>query len=129
MTILNKLKREDSPNGLDAWFKTVIDNGAWYQDIIRNVDKNGVYIGNTLKVLIPFNDSFSEYKDWKTTCEGYTISKGDYIILGDIEETEITPNNVTKIAQKYSDNICLVKHFRINYNRFGATVQLKIEGI
>lgn len=58
----------------------------------------------------------------------FTVSTGDYVVLGEVTE-DITADNVVKTMQKYGENVCLVRHHNENYNRFGARVQLKIEGV
>ena len=131
VTILNKLARTDSPTGKDIWYKHTVDNAAWYEDSVRTVLPNGVAIGTVIKVLIPFNDDYEDYKYWKKLAnrEGYyTMSSGDYIILGEVPET-VTAENVVAITKQYSDSLCTVKHVKKPHKRFGVNVQLKVEGI
>lgn len=131
VTILNKLKRTDGQTGLDVWYKTTLNNVAWYVKSERTVNGTSVYIGTYKNVLIPFNEDFLPYSEWKElgNQDGhFTMSENDYIILGVVDE-EVTTKNITSIIQKYGENVCLVKYHRINYDRFGATVQLSIEGV
>lgn len=131
VTILNKLKRTDGQTGLDVWYKTVLDNVAWYVKSERTVSGSTVYIGTYKNVLIPFNENFLPYDEWKqlgNQIGHFTMSENDYIILGEVPD-DVTTKNITSIIQKYGDNVCLVKYHRINYERFGATVQLSIEGV
>lgn len=131
VTILNKLKRTDSLTGKDVWFKTVLTDVVWYTEVEREATGNSVYIGTYVKVLIPFHDEYVPYIDWKKpgNQDGhYTMSMGDYIVKGEVPE-EVNADNIVKVMQTYGENVCLVKHHKENYNRFGATVQLKIEGV
>lgn len=134
ITILNKLKRKDNTSGTDLWFKYVVHDAAWYTESARSAGGSSVFIGSYIKVFIPFHDEYIAYRDWMKpgNQEGhYTISSGDYIILGEIDESqdEITANNIVKVMEKYGEDVCLVRHKNALYKRFGATVQLKIEGV
>lgn len=131
ITILNKLKRTDSATGLDVWYKSVVDDAAWYKETLRDVNNSSVFIGEVVKVLIPFNEIYIPYKTWKLPGKQenyFTMSTGDYIILGDVPE-EVTAKNVTEIVKQYAPDVCTVKSCRENHKRFWATVQLKIEGV
>lgn len=131
ITILNKLKRTDSATGLDVWYKSVIEDAAWYKQVERSVTNSSVYIGTFTKILIPFHNEFLPYEEWKKAGNPdthFTISTGDYIVLGEVSEP-ITSNNIIKLMQDYGENVCLVKHHRICPERFGAKIQLQIEGI
>lgn len=132
ITILNKLNRKDSATGLDVWYKSVIKNASYYTEKTTNVSGTNVSMGQTFKVLIPFNDNYLNYAEWKKAGKQtghFTISQGDYIVLGEIEETQITPNNIQSIRQKYEPNVCDVRFFTELNDRGGATVQLRIEGV
>ena len=131
ITIINKLKRVDSKTGLDVWYKHTVDDVAWYTDSARSASSSSVFIGTYITVLMPFNDKYMQYKKWKTggnVDEYFTISNGDYIVLGDVEE-DITASNVIAVMQKYEPDVCQVKHIQELHDRFNATVQLKIEGV
>lgn len=132
VTILNKLRRADTPEKKeDLWFKTVVTDAAWYTDSARSAGSSSVFIGTYITVLLPFHEEYVPYLEWKdlnNKDEKFTISMGDYIILGEIEE-EVTAANVVAVMQKYGENVCLVRHHKASYPRFGATVQLKIEGV
>lgn len=131
ITILNKLRREDNDGKTDVWYKTVVDNAVWYTDSARSAGSNAVYIGSYITILLPFHDEYMDYEEWKKQVnkdELFTVSVGDYIIKGTIED-EVNANNIVKVTQKYGENVCLVRHHNANYNRFGARVQLKIQGV
>lgn len=131
ITILNKLKREDSDNGKDIWYKTVLTDAAWYTDSARSAGNHNVYIGTYITILIPFHEEYKDYLDWvkmRDREDFYTMSMGDYVINGIVEE-EITADNVVKTLQKYGERVCLVRHHNANYDRFGANVQLKVQGV
>lgn len=131
ITILNKLKREDNETGLDVWQKAVIDDAVWYRRTESSVGSGGVSIGTVIQVMIPFHDEFLPYIEWKQPgCQRghYTISAGDYIVRGEVPD-HVDASNVIAVMKKYGEDVCLVKSQRDNYNRFGARVQLYIEGV
>ena len=131
VTILNKLKRTDSKTGVDVWRKSTVDDVVWYTKSARSAGSSSVFIGTYITVLFPFNSRYLPYMEWKKTGnqdEHFTMSSGDYIILGDVPEN-ITANNIIKVLEQYGENVCQVKHHNANYKRFGARVQLKVEGV
>ena len=103
ITILNKLKKTDGTTGLDVWHKTVLTDAAWYSQTERTATASSVYIGSYIKVLIPFHDAYLDYSDWKQSGmqdANYTMSVGDYIVLGTVSE-DITASNVVATMTKY----------------------------
>lgn len=131
ITILNKLKRTDNETGRDLWYKTVLNDVAWYTDSARSAGNHDVYIGTYITVLIPFHEEYKDYLEWRGLKDKenfYTMSTGDYIINGLVEE-DITADNIVKTLDKYGERVCLVRHHNANYDRFGATVQLKVQGV
>lgn len=131
VTILNKLKRTDSKTGVDVWRKSIVDDVVWYTKSARSAGSSSVFIGTYITVLFPFNSRYLPYMEWKKPGnqeEHFTMSSGDYIILGDVPEN-ITANNIIKVLEQYGENVCQVKHHNANYKRFGARVQLKVEGV
>lgn len=131
ITILNKCKQQDSNTTTDLWYKTVLHDAAWYSKVERTVSGSTVAIGSYISVLIPYHAEFMDYKEWKLLEDksvNYTISAGDYVILGEIEETEITSSNIISITAKYEPDTCQVKYFQRMHERFGSYVQLNIEG-
>lgn len=131
ITILNKLKRTDNNTGKDVWYKTIINDAAWYTDSARSAGSNAVYIGSYITILVPFHDEYKEYLEWRNLADidkYFTVSTGDYIIKGIMSE-DITADNIIKVLEKYGEDVCFVRHHNANYNRFGARVQLKIQGV
>lgn len=131
VTILNKLKRTDSKTGVDVWRKSIVDDVVWYTKSARSAGSSSVFIGTYITVLFPFNSRYLPYMEWKkpgNQDEHFTMSSGDYIILGDVPEN-ITANNIIKVLEQYGENVCQVNHHNANYKRFGARVQLKVEGV
>ena len=69
-----------------------------------------------------------EWKKLANRGDCFTISNNDYVVRGVVNE-EVNANNVVSIMQKYGEDVCLVKHHNENHRRFGAKVQLKIQGV
>ena len=131
ITILNKLRRNDAGGHKDIWYKTVLDNVAWYTDSARSAGGNSVYIGSYITILVPFNEKYVPYIEWKKLKDRdkyFTISNLDYIIKGEVVE-DVNADNIVSVMQSYGEDVCLVKHHNENHNRFGAKVQLKIQGV
>lgn len=132
ITILNKLKRRDTPDGkVDLWYKTVVHDAAWYTESARNSSGSGVFIGTYITVILPFHEEYIQYIDWKKLDDPnsmFTISSGDYIVLGEVTE-EINASNVVAVMDSYGENVCQVRHKKTAYDRFGSFAQLKIEGV
>ena len=125
------MKRSDSATGQDVWYKTVITDAAWYQNSERTATANSTYVGTYVNVLIPFHDEFLPYNEWKQSGNQvghYTISIGDYVVLGEVTDT-ITASNIVKTLEKYGEDVCLVKYHRVVNQRPRVTVQLKIQGV
>ena len=131
VTILNKLRYGDSDEKRDVWYKTVVDNVVWYTDSARSAGSHDVFIGSYITILFPFNEKYLPYMEWKDRYDRenyFTASNGDYVVKGIVTE-EITPDNITKVMQKYREDVCIVRHHNDKHNRFGARVQLKIQGV
>ena len=131
ITILNKLRRTDSLTGKDVWHKTIIHDVAWYTDSARSAGGSNVYIGSYITILIPFHDDYMRYLDWREPGQQdghYTMSVGDYVVKGVVAEN-ITADNIVKALEKYGEDVCLVRHHNELHDRFGATVQLRVQGV
>lgn len=131
ITILNKLKRTDSSTNNDVWYKHYITDAAWYTNSEKTATSTSVYIGTYITVLIPFHDDYLPYDEWKEQGKqdtNFTISSGDYVVLGEVNDI-ITANNIIKVLENYGERVCQVKSHTENHKRFGARVQVEIEGI
>lgn len=131
VTFLNKLHRKDSFVNKDIWFKTIINDAVWYTDSARAAGSNAVYIATYITVLVPFHDEFLSYIDWKLpgNQDGhYTMSQGDYVVRGIVTE-DVTADNVVEVMKGYGEDVCYVRHHKETHDRFGAHVQLKIQGV
>lgn len=132
ITILNKLKRTDSITGLDVWYKTVIKSCTYSRTKISNVNGQVVSMGTQFTILIPFTNKYVPYHKWKdleNKDTKFTLSNQDIIILGEIKEKEITPNNIVSIKNKYSPNACEIRNIEEVENKFDTRYQFRVNGI
>lgn len=131
VTILNRLRRDDAHEQKDVWYKTVVEDVVWYTDSARSAGSHDVFIGSYITILFPFNEKYLPYMEWKDKSDRenyFTASNGDYIVKGIVTE-DVTPDNVVKVMEKYREDVCLIRHHNDKHNRFGARVQLKIQGV
>lgn len=132
ITVLNKLKRVDSITGLDIWYKSVIKNCVYSKTKISNVNGTVVSMGVQFTILIPFNNKYVPYYKWKyleNKDTRFTLSNQDILILGEIKEKEITPNNIVSIKNKYSPNACEIRNIEEVENKFDTRYQFRVNGI
>ena len=131
ITVLNKLPASASATKQDTWYKTVLDKCAWYVTSVSDVVGNAVVVAEKITVLIPFHEEFLPFMQWKEAGQQvghYTMSTGDYIVLGEVAE-EITSSNVVSVMKSYGRNVCTVKSARECDMRLNNLVQLSIEGV
>lgn len=132
ITVLNKLKRADSITGLDIWYKSIIKNCVYSKTKISNINGTVVSMGSQFTILIPFNNKYVPYYKWKdleNKDNKFTLSNQDIIILGEIKEKEITPNNIVSIRNKYSPNACEIRNIEEVENKFDTRYQFRVNGI
>lgn len=132
ITILNKLKRQDSVTGLDVWYKTIFEDIKYSQTKVTTVIGTEVSMGQQFTILIPFTGRYVPYNDWKNSSNKdntFTISQGDYIFLGIGLEEEVTPNNVLKLKNQYEPQVCEVRSIEEVPKKYGVKIQLRISGV
>lgn len=113
ITVLNRLK-SSAPNKFDRWFKTVLYGNLFTTKTTRTVDGTTVSVGSSYIVQVPQCADYRPYSSWKLDPRGFTFSVGDIIVKDEIEETEITADNVNQILQKYRPGAFTVKVFKEN---------------
>lgn len=131
-TILNKLNRNDSVTGLDVWYKTFIANIVYTSTTERSVLGTTVSVGEVITILIPFDDKYMDYQEWKSSeikDNHYSMSPGDLIILDTYIEDDVTPNSINKIKESYGKKVCEVRSVKEVIKRPGINYRLRIEAI
>ena len=126
ITVANRLARGDSATGADVWYKTIIDGAYVKKDKVSTVVGTEVSMGESYMILIPFSDKYVHYEDWTDRDNTYTMSTGDVIILGEIDE-EITPNNIARLKSK--KNSCEVRVVEEREQKYGVQYQLRVSGV
>lgn len=110
ITVLNKLKGQDSATKFDVWYKTVLHNSSFTTTTISNISGTTVSVGGVYTVRVPYDPNYKPYSEWiDDPTEGFTFSIGDIIIKGEIEESITTPQEVSKILQKYQPNAFTIR--------------------
>lgn len=100
ITLLNRRAAEDSPDGLDAWKKTVLTGCVFVRTTVRSVSGADVSLGQTVTVRIPESPDYHPYQEWKGDMTGFTASVGDIVVHGKVAEN-VTPDNVRAVAGRY----------------------------
>lgn len=132
ITLLNRLKNTDSATRLDVWYKYKLDNCEYQKQSVESMNGQLVAMGEKFVVLIPFCDEYKPYSLWSKLEDKsllHSISVGDLIIFGDIEETEVTPNTIATIKKKYAGNVCEIKSITEVEKKNGARYQFKLGGV
>lgn len=132
VTILNKLSRYDSDDTLDKWFKFSIDNLEYSRKSVTYTMGSTISMGEKFIILFPFSDKFLPYKEWKKLEDKtgyYTISLGDYIVVGEDVPQEVNSANIIQIKQLYEPNVCEVKAIIEAKNNGLANYRFRVEGV
>lgn len=131
ITVLNKLSAKDSVTKQDVWYKTVLHNCAFSSEAVKNVTGTTVGVGNTFISRIPKNEKYLPYSEWKNNPdEHFTLNTGDYIIKGELDESEIVaPNTIQTIYQNHRENAFSIRTFKDNTNVIEVLEHYRVEGV
>lgn len=131
ITVLNRLKAQDTVLKQDVWYATVIENCAFKQQVQRNANGNIVSVGGVYVARIPKNARYLPYREWKERPDGnITFSEGDYIIKGHLFDDEIpTPNTIQKIFQAHRPEAFQIKTFSDNTGTIELAEHYRVEGV
>lgn len=115
ITVINKLDAKDAALKQDAYYKTVLNHCMWSVKQTRSVQDDGtVIIGTVHRVQIPESENYLPYRDWKSADnrdDAFTLSTGDYVILGNVEE-DITASNIKAVAKNYEPDAFQIQAFQ-----------------
>ena len=131
ITLLNRLKRQDSITNTDIWYKTVIKNCTYKKDRVSNVNGTVVSMGQSFTILIPFTGNHLPYKEWKKLEDKtgyYTLSNQDVIILDEVTE-EVTPNTITKRKNEYEPKTCEIRSIEQVDKKLSVRFEFRVGGI
>lgn len=126
VTVLNKLDGLDSPDGLDAWKKTVLSGCFWAGEQTQGQSGQEVSGGASYLLRVPQSADYRPYQDWTADMEGFTVSPGDYVILGEAAE-EITPETVQGVVERHRPDAFEVRKFKENTR--GPLQHYRLEGV
>lgn len=131
ITLLNRLKRQDSVTNTDVWYKTIIKNCTYNKDRVSSVNGTVISMGQSFTILIPFTGNYLPYKEWKNLEDKtgyYTLSNQDVIILDEVTE-EVTPNTITKIKNEYEPNTCEIRSIEQVDKKLSVRFEFRVGGI
>lgn len=112
VTIFNKYY--DKENDLYRYKRKIIRGVDWQDDIISNVENNGLTVVNQCTIFMDIQNDYKSPKAFRSNPEtGFTLAPGDYIVKGEIDEDIIIPENL----KKYDDVvvICGLKRLSLHY--------------
>ena len=112
ITILNKVKAIHSGINRDVWVKTILNNCFFNMSRQRNISGTVVTNGSVFICRIPKNYKYKPYNEWIKNLDGFTLSTGDYIVSGTVEEENI--DNIIKLIEKYKPNVFQITRFKDN---------------
>lgn len=115
ITIINKIDAKDSEEKMDSFVKHQLEGCMWSIRTQREVQTDGtVTVGTSHIVQIPEDAEYLPYKEWvklEDKNNNFTISAGDYVIKGIVEE-DITASNIRSVVKKYEPDAFQVQMFR-----------------
>lgn len=129
ITVCNKLSGRDSATKLDTWKKTVLKNCFFKQVVQHDISGTTVSVGVSSVCRIPKNVNYHQYYEWKDDIsDGFTLSAGDYIFKGELDE-EISANNIVNLYNSHKPNAMLVKSVSDNSDFLGLSEHYRVEGV
>ncbi|MCU6762282.1 Uncharacterised protein [uncultured Roseburia sp.] len=103
ITLYSCQRAADSPDKKEHWKRTILRNCFWKSETAVTQLGSQAAPNNTYIVRIPINPDYRSYAEWNESMQGFTISNGDLIILGECLE-EITGENGHTAAQILKQN-------------------------
>lgn len=131
ITVLNKLSAKDSVTKQDVWYKTVLNNCAFSSEIVRDASGTTVAVGNAFVARIPKSENYLPYSKWiENPDANFTLNVGDYVILGELDDSEIVvPNNIQKIYQSHKATAFVIKAFKDNTGTIELAEHYRVDGV
>lgn len=126
--VCNKLKRTDSITGQDVWYSHELNGIKYKRDKVQTVVGTDVSIGNSFVILIPFDNEYLPYSEWKESVreKHYTLSAGDVIFFEKPSET-IIASNIAVLKKSYLS--CEVRSIEEVPQKNGARIRLRVSGV
>lgn len=131
VTLLNRLPRNFSGTNKDEWFKHTLYNIPYKKEQITSVNGTTVSLGEIYTVLLPFNELYLPYFDWRNLDDKstrYTVNQGDLIFLREVKE-DINADSVVKLKTAYKPYVCEVKSFEEVERKYSIKYQIKVSGV
>lgn len=115
ITVINKLDAKDSALKQDSYFVTTLEGCMWTVTQTRDVANDGtVIIGTVHAVQIPESENYMPYREWKRAenrADAFTLTTGDYVVRGAIEE-DVNASNIKAVVKRYEPDAFQIQSFR-----------------
>lgn len=91
MSVFNRTKTDEVSSAKSVRYKKHVVENVFWDSVQEITSSTGFEKNNKVDVFIPFDkNDLSEYVEPKQyNGTGWTLRKGDFIIKGDVEETEV----------------------------------------
>nr|WP_295278014.1 hypothetical protein [uncultured Blautia sp.] len=151
ITLYNRIQAADSDDKVERWKKTVLHKCFWKSKISTSFNGTQANVQNTYVVRIPENENYLPYRelikgkflehDWKDTeggvildtsgsaivllkkiIDGFTVSVGDIVVLGECEDdiTGASGQTAAQILNRNKPNAFKVTAFSDNTGHFAS---------
>lgn len=127
VTVYNRYKAQDNTSKLDTWHRTVLQSCFFSQQTVRSVEGQAVKFGTSVLCRIPENKNYKPYSEWKKEKQGFTLSLGDIVILGEIS-SEMTPSNRLGIINDNKPNAFIIEVIQENTTACRGVPHWRLEG-
>lgn len=98
-------------NRAPVWHKTLLEGVSWFSRDVSAVTDDGLRTANQFIVRIPFDTGYVKPQEYEG--EGWTLRKGDYMVLGDVEEVATGQDIMTITAVTDNRRAPNGKHFKV----------------
>lgn len=116
ITLYNCRRAADSPERKETWKRTVLYDVFWKAETAVTQSGTQASKSNTYTVRIPHDPEYRPYAEWKAGMDGFTVSEGDIVILGECpaEITGISGQTAAQVLSRYKPDAFKVTAFGDN---------------
>lgn len=120
VTLYNCRRAADSPEKKESWKRTLLCNVFWKAETTVTQSGTQASKSNTYTVRIPrklpVNPEYHPYAEWKTGMDGFTVSEGDIVILGNCQEeiTGVSGQTAAQVLARHKPDAFKVTAFADN---------------
>lgn len=100
-------------NKQEKYRKTIIKNCFYSVKNARNTIKTDINNNNAYIVRMLWDNEYLPFNEWKNNLQGFTISLGDFIFLGELQE-EVENSNIIHLVNANKPNVFKITFFKVN---------------